>query len=312
MLNVNTGSDTVKQQLARLKTILQEVNMDGDKYISRTEMALGLSLVEVSLDIDALATTPLWCHLASDGCYTTAEEMARMPVDTILQEASMAISLFGSFTPAVGLVVSALFREPSLVIRGITGEPGAGIQSISSRLLAKNIERVSSKPVVDLDIEDVISPDDYSSDLDDNTAKIAHPVAASVTLLKDEGRRRLLTNSYFSAANVGGWGGTCTCPDGQEYLVGDNEDSCETLACVGGVSGSCDSSLPASASGKKVVCAEAPAPTPPPTNSPTTPPTPPPTNSPTSSPTYLTKVTACSAAEDPDLFSNLLLLPPHR
>ena len=33
---------------------------------------------------------------------------------------------------------------------------------------------------------------------------------------------------------VGGWGGTCRCPDGRTYEVGDNKDSCNTLACVNG------------------------------------------------------------------------------
>jgi hypothetical protein len=37
----------------------------------------------------------------------------------------------------------------------------------------------------------------------------------------------------------GGWGGLCTCPDGQEYLVGDKWDSCKSLACIGGKPGKC-------------------------------------------------------------------------
>jgi len=38
---------------------------------------------------------------------------------------------------------------------------------------------------------------------------------------------------------VGRWGGSCTCPDGSVYQVGDNIDLCNSLACVGGVSGAC-------------------------------------------------------------------------
>jgi len=34
-------------------------------------------------------------------------------------------------------------------------------------------------------------------------------------------------------------GGTCTCPDGQIFQVGDNGDNCGSLACVGGISGTC-------------------------------------------------------------------------
>jgi len=42
-----------------------------------------------------------------------------------------------------------------------------------------------------------------------------------------------------NAPNVGSWGGSCTCPDGTIYQVGDNMDACRSLACVGGVSGKC-------------------------------------------------------------------------
>ena len=38
---------------------------------------------------------------------------------------------------------------------------------------------------------------------------------------------------------VGGWSGTCTCPNGQQYKVGDNNDGCRSLACIGGVSSGC-------------------------------------------------------------------------
>merc|ERR1712012_641683 len=42
------------------------------------------------------------------------------------------------------------------------------------------------------------------------------------------------------APGVGGWGGSCTCPDGSVYQVGDNIDYCDSLACIGGVSGTCN------------------------------------------------------------------------
>jgi len=43
-----------------------------------------------------------------------------------------------------------------------------------------------------------------------------------------------------NAPGVGGWGGECTCPDGSVYQVGDNGDSCETLACIGGTYSLCN------------------------------------------------------------------------
>jgi hypothetical protein len=41
-------------------------------------------------------------------------------------------------------------------------------------------------------------------------------------------------NNYNSNAGKGGWGGSCTCPDGKVYQVGDNMNSCGSLACFGG------------------------------------------------------------------------------
>merc|ERR1711953_761930 len=39
---------------------------------------------------------------------------------------------------------------------------------------------------------------------------------------------------WLGAPQVGGWGGRCRCPSGAIYEVGDNYDSCGSLACVGG------------------------------------------------------------------------------
>ena len=71
-----------------------------------------------------------------------------------------------------------------------------------------------------------------------------------------------------SAPDVGAWGGTCTCPDGGVYLVGDNFDSCASLACVGGVSGSCEKNNPGGEHVKVTCGACDPAPPPPPASPP--------------------------------------------
>merc|ERR1712014_541689 len=54
-----------------------------------------------------------------------------------------------------------------------------------------------------------------------------------------------------------------TCPDGQVYQVGDNKNSCASIACVGGTPGTCNQQEGAW-SYTKVECAAAvePAPTP--------------------------------------------------
>lgn len=44
---------------------------------------------------------------------------------------------------------------------------------------------------------------------------------------------------------VGGWAAWCECPDGGKYLVGDRNDVCRSLACIGGkmIGGSCATSV---------------------------------------------------------------------
>ena len=42
-----------------------------------------------------------------------------------------------------------------------------------------------------------------------------------------------------NVGTVGGYGGSCTCPNGEVYQVGDHNDNCATLACVNGISGEC-------------------------------------------------------------------------
>ena len=69
-------------------------------------------------------------------------------------------------------------------------------------------------------------------------------------------------NDYSGSAEVhapstGNWGGTCTCPDGQTYEVGDNNDGCASLACIGGTPSKCEKKqwAPGKWSSKRVECA---------------------------------------------------------
>ena len=61
-------------------------------------------------------------------------------------------------------------------------------------------------------------------------------------------------NAFETDPGTGGWGGACTCPNGQVYQVGDNNDSCGSLACFGGTSGPCNKQT-GTWSGNKVICA---------------------------------------------------------
>ena len=52
---------------------------------------------------------------------------------------------------------------------------------------------------------------------------------------------------------VGAWGGTCRCPDGSTYQVGDNIDYCDSLACINGEKIDCNDKYGVW-SNKKVTC----------------------------------------------------------
>ena len=72
-----------------------------------------------------------------------------------------------------------------------------------------------------------------------------------------------MVQSYPNEVNLigGSWrrhGGSCTCPNGQTYTVGDNYDSCSSLHCIGGVSGTCE--FTGYYVGKGVTCGSATAP----------------------------------------------------
>ena len=58
-----------------------------------------------------------------------------------------------------------------------------------------------------------------------------------------------------NAKGVGGWGGTCECPDGSRYEVGDNGDRCKTIACVHGTKINCNKNVGAW-SKRKVTCGQ--------------------------------------------------------
>ncbi|CAE7220694.1 unnamed protein product [Symbiodinium sp. CCMP2456] len=66
----------------------------------------------------------------------------------------------------------------------------------------------------------------------------------------------------FGEPKVGAWGGSCRCPNGEVYQVGDNFDGCESLACVGGEEGECEDVDREERRGMKVRCDTPPPPPP--------------------------------------------------
>eukprot|EP00928_Gymnodinium_smaydae_P080794 TRINITY_DN64419_c0_g1_i1.p1 TRINITY_DN64419_c0_g1~~TRINITY_DN64419_c0_g1_i1.p1 ORF type:complete len:408 (-),score=27.83 TRINITY_DN64419_c0_g1_i1:180-1355(-) len=69
-----------------------------------------------------------------------------------------------------------------------------------------------------------------------------------------DGEHRRCTSNLYRFVNSGRWGGLCTCPDGNVYVVGDNNDGCESLACEGGVPGTCAPHGASEHAGMKVSC----------------------------------------------------------
>mgnify|MGYP007078110217 CR=1 FL=1 len=47
----------------------------------------------------------------------------------------------------------------------------------------------------------------------------------------------------MSAEGGGIWGGSCTCPDGKIYQVGDEANFCKSLTCIGGIAGKCNKAV---------------------------------------------------------------------
>ena len=59
---------------------------------------------------------------------------------------------------------------------------------------------------------------------------------------------------------AGAWGGQCTCPNGNVYDVGDDNNSCGSIACTGGVSSECrEGGIGGAAAGFSVTCGTIPA-----------------------------------------------------
>ena len=61
----------------------------------------------------------------------------------------------------------------------------------------------------------------------------------------------------YTSGGAGGWGGFCTCPNGQRYGVGDNNNNCTSLACEGGSPSQCSKHVSSEWANKRVVCGNA-------------------------------------------------------
>ena len=74
-------------------------------------------------------------------------------------------------------------------------------------------------------------------------ACLANGSCKAIEYLGVQGPTPAGSDDYRKNPNVGGWGGQCTCPSGKTYWVGDNFDSCGSLACIGGTRGPCEKVL---------------------------------------------------------------------
>jgi hypothetical protein len=61
---------------------------------------------------------------------------------------------------------------------------------------------------------------------------------------------------YRKVPGVGGWGGTCNCPSGKTYPVGDYENNCASIACIGGYPSKCERVFKQERAGMAVTCSQ--------------------------------------------------------
>ena len=115
-----------------------------------------------------------------------------------------------------------------------------------------------------------------------------HKVCDDLTLLRatflceQVPKREGINYVLHGQADIGVWGGSCTCPNGGVYQVGDHADMCGTLACTGGVAGTCNKEVDSAWAFRSVECAQIPSPMAPPLLPPlpAAPPVPPPSSPP--------------------------------
>merc|ERR550525_589702 len=98
-----------------------------------------------------------------------------------------------------------------------------------------------------IDALSLVSHDIHAStklEKEDRAAESDYPIVDSaLCILCDDDCQQhcsLTATNRVIEGVAGGWGGKCTCPDGQVYQVGDNHDGCGSLACVGGTPGECN------------------------------------------------------------------------
>merc|ERR1712086_791765 len=82
-----------------------------------------------------------------------------------------------------------------------------------------------------------------SFDVQDPTSELFSSARSGLNVVKE------------NAPGVGGWGGSCTCPDGSTYWVGDKNDECRSMACYGGTRGTCNRYDSNKWKGRDVTCA---------------------------------------------------------
>merc|ERR1712086_159231 len=105
--------------------------------------------------------------------------------------------------------------------------------------------------------ERTLPSDGSSFDVQDPTSELFSSARSGLNVVKE------------NAPGVGGWGGSCTCPDGSTYWVGDKNDACRSMACYGGTRGTCNRYASNQWKGREVICAATANPTASPTANPT-------------------------------------------
>lgn len=243
---------TYAKALNAVRTVLGNVKASGPNAIgtiqqdhtvpTTTTLAATTSLTTIKLPVVSTVDAPVL-------------EKPKLPVVSIVD----APVLEKPKVPLVSTVDEPVLEKPKVPveqkIRWHLGEPGA---TCSQTCAAKGFacEEKAFKAITSYVATTQAAAEASESCLSDATRppvveKTEERPVAVKTVTTGTGQPY---NIYFREQSIGGWGGTCTCPDGQTYQVGDRHDNCRTMVCIGGTASSCSQSELPERKGRGVIC----------------------------------------------------------
>ena len=193
-----------------------------------------------------------------------SRQVQSSPKSSLEAQLRSAAETAGTFVAAaagtffLGFVLSSLTSGTTAPAPSGSAQHAMGVSSQHQRSPPPAIIRLSPPPVViPAHALLVSSPPTPPSPLAHETATSQSTIASPPPpphppmpvldfdmCLRNIRAKGLRLENTILKSNGGVWGGTCTCPDGQVYDVGDQGDFCASLACDGGTSGECKKEAP--------------------------------------------------------------------